>query len=235
MLAPMALPSTPPQNSGLIDIQRPRLTQTSPSFSDDSALELPDFPYFTNSQGEFVRVKTPSPDHVRVKTPSPDHLPSPLLGPRRASLSRSESAPSIVEPPPILPPSTSTVRQFTRVQSGPVPSSSTPATTSTYYARSAGLSSTQRKLTGAARRVVRVEEPEADREPPKENGDALPFPSSSTNTRPLTESVVPQRTVTANGRQVIPVPSRFGSRMKMVEPIAEVDSGMCSMALLSRR
>lgn len=92
-----------------------------------------------------------------------------------------------------------------------------------YLPRSTGLNSTARKFTSAPRRVVRLE----DIEQGKENGDALPVASTSTNVRPLAEVVpVPQRTVGVNGRQVIPVPSRAAGRLlKKVETIAEVDDG----------
>lgn len=218
----MAVPSTPPQSSDSAD--RPGSAQPSPSLSDDSALEMPEFPYFTNSQGEFVRMKTPSPDH----SPSPANS-------RRASLSRSESAPAIADPIPQLPTSTTIARQFTRVASGPAIPMATPTTTSTYFPRSSGLSSTARKFSTAARRVVRTEDREnAGRELAKENNDAMPFNSTSTNARPLADVVpVPQRTLGANGRQVLPVPSRFRS-MKKVETIAEVSDGTC-LATISAR
>ena len=84
----------------------------------------------------------------------------------------------------------------------------TPTTTSTYFPRSSGLSSTARKFSSAARRVVRTEDREnTGRELVKENGDAVPFISTATNARPLADVVpVPQRTIGANGRQVLPSP-----------------------------
>ena len=164
---------------------------------------------------------------MRMKTPSPEHSPSPLAISRRASLSRSESAPSVVEPMPLPPPSNTSIRQFTRVSSVPVTSMSTPATTSTFFPRSSGLSSTSRKLGTAPRRVVRIEDREnAERELAKENGDALPYVSTSTNARPLVDVVpIPQRTIAANGRTVLPVPGRYTRGMKKVETIAEVSDG----------
>ncbi|KAI0345703.1 hypothetical protein BDW22DRAFT_904252 [Trametopsis cervina] len=214
MLASVMVPGTPPLN-GPMNTYRPPSTQPSPSLSDDSAMELPDFPYFTNSQGEFVR----------MKTPSPDHSPSPSGGSRRASLSRSESAPCVIDQSP-APGSVPAARQFARVSSGPiptVPTISTPAMASTYFPRSTGLSSTARKFTSAPRRVVRQEDRDAaERDQGKENGDAMPLASSSTSTRPLAEVMpVPQRTVGANGRPVMPVPSR--SVRRKPEPITEVD------------
>lgn len=58
----------------------------------------------------------------------------------------------------------------------------------------------------------------------KENGDAMPIATGSTNVRPLAEVIpVPQRSV---GRPVLPVPSRAANRLlKKVEPIAETDDG----------
>lgn len=163
-----------------------------------------------------------------MKTPSPDHSPSPANS-RRASLSRSESAPAVVDPIPQLPASTTVARQFTRVASGPAIPMATPTATSTYFPRSSGLSSTARKFSSAARRVVRTEDREnAGRDLAKENNDAIPYNSTATNARPLADVVpVPQRTIGANGRQVLPVPSRFRS-MKKVETIAEVSDGTCS-------
>ena len=69
-----------------------------------------------------------------------------------------------------------------------------------------GLSSTGRKTTGARR--VRLEELR-DAAESKENSDSYPIPSASTSSRPLADVVpFPQRSVSSQGRQVLPVPGR---------------------------
>lgn len=85
---------------------------------------------------------------------------------------------------------------------------------------SSGLSSTARKITGARR--VRLDELRETAES-KENNDLHPLPTASTSTKPLADVLpVPQRTLSAQGRQVLPVPSR-ATRLKRPDVITELD------------
>ena len=91
-------------------------------------------------------------------------------------------------------------------------------------AMSSGLGSTARKVTGARR--VRLDVLRDSTES-KENNDLHPVPSSSTSTRPLADVIpVPQRSVTAQGRQVLPVPNRaLAGRLKRSELLAGLEDG----------
>lgn len=112
---------------------------------------------------------------------------------------------------------------------------STPAASLARIPVSTGLSSTARKI-GGARRVMRDEAGEEvkQRKRPletqeKENVDALPVVATSSlgSSRPLAEVVpVPQRSLSMQGRQVLPVPTRASRLMKKADPIAETEDGM---------
>jgi hypothetical protein len=197
-------------------------------FAEPPSLSTPPSPYSDESQGlnkpPFVPSPTPSDEDdlplpkINFRIENGDviyhHSPSPTpqTGFRRASLSRSESAPSVID----VPSSATASRQFSRVSSGPI-QLSTPAASSVRQSMSTGLSSTARKITGARR--VRLDEVR-DAAESKENQDLYSIPSSSTSTRPLADVIpVPQRTsISSQGRQVLPVPSRaHASRMKRPE------------------
>lgn len=209
-------------------------------FADPPSLSTPPSPYGEND----FHNHPPAPPFVPSPTPSEEddlplpkinfriengdiiynHSPSPTPGGRRASLSRSESAPSVMD----IPPSSTTIsRQFTRVTSGPA-QLATPAASTARLPMSTGLSSTARKVTGARR--VRLDELRESVES-KENNDLYPIPSSSSSVRPLADVVpVPQRTLSAQGRQVLPVPNRAG-RAKRPEVITEMDECKHSASL----
>ncbi|KAI0785230.1 hypothetical protein C8Q75DRAFT_333303 [Abortiporus biennis] len=227
------LPVTPPSVSPpprIIDHPPPQ--QPSPALSEDSIIDL-SFSYEQNANGDWVRVskgssKSSPPTSSSSEQPSPVSLESPIPT-RRASLSRSESAPQI-------PDSATTARSFQRVQSGPL--AATPGVSTARLPFSTGLTTAARKIGGARR--VRLEDikeatdrssirPEAEdlrqrelRFPSqeKENADSFPAPSYLPPSRPLAEVVpVPQRNVSVHGRQVLPVPSR--RVVKKVETISE--------------
>lgn len=157
-------PPFTPEPSPPLENARP-----SPTFSDESSLFDLSFVYERDSQGEVVRVsKSPRPSKSETpptpsdspllpqKAPSPK-LPSPLPAAnfgRPTPLARSESLPaSSFEPG-----SSSTVRSFQRMTSGPVSMAQTPGvSTSRNTLMPTG---TARKL-GGARRVKLGEEPQS--------------------------------------------------------------------------
>ncbi|CAL1713306.1 unnamed protein product [Somion occarium] len=212
----------------------------SPTPSDDSiSYEEPSLFFDWTRDGPAPRLSSrsnrSSPPTSSSEQASPViNLESPIpSSSRRASLSRSESAPSVTD-------QASAPRSFQRAASGSLalnPSlSSTPAASFARLPVSTGLSSTSRKI-GGARRVIREEvkdgtaEEAKQRKRPleareKENADALPpaSNSSSASSRPLAEVVpVPQRSLSAQGRQVLPVPSRAARLVKKTEPILETE------------
>lgn len=95
---------------------------------------------------------------------------------------------------------------------------------------STGLTSTQRKVTGARR--VRLEEFRETAES-KENNDLYAIASTSTSTKPLADIIpVPQRTLTSQGRQMVPVPHR-AARTKRPEVITELEERESQLLVIS--
>ena len=213
-------------------------------FADPLSLSTPPSPYQeSEQQPPFIPSPSPSEDdelpipkiNFRIENGdiiynnSPSSSPRPTSGGRN-SLSRSESAPSVVDVP--APPSTATTsRHFTRVSSGPA-QLGTPAASTARLPMSTGLSSTARRITGARR--VRLDELRETTES-KENGDLYPLPSASTSTKPLADVVpVPQRTLSAQGRQVLPVPSR-AARLKRPDIVTELEDRTQNTTVFYRR
>ncbi|KAI0075059.1 hypothetical protein K474DRAFT_1454520 [Panus rudis PR-1116 ss-1] len=211
-------PSTPPSYASAMPLPSRPSRQPSPASSDDSNIfENVSFVFDYNDPAAIRFSKgsgVSTPPSSSSEYPSPIHTDeSPAPASRRSSLSRSESAPSVVEPP----------RQFQRVASQPVhfPAihASTPAASSARLPVSTGLSSTSRKFGGARR--VKIEEARESNERARAEIDEF--------------RQLPQRASSAQGRQMLPVPrsSRLGKR---VEPIAETedeDNGLRSHAYLS--
>ena len=196
---PLSL-STPPSPHEENEYRQQPPFVPSPTPSEDDDLPLPKI-NFRIENGDIIYNNSPS--------------PTPRNGSGRSSLSRSESAPSVID----VPPSATTSRQFTRTSSGPV-QLSTPAASSVRLPMSTGLSSTARKITGARR--VRLEELRETTES-KENNDLHSLPTASTSSRPLVDVVpMPQWSSSVQGRQVLPVPSR-ATRLKRPETISELE------------
>ncbi|CAL1713307.1 unnamed protein product [Somion occarium] len=177
----------------------------SPTPSDDSiSYEEPSLFFDWTRDGPAPRLSSrsnrSSPPTSSSEQASPViNLESPIpSSSRRASLSRSESAPSVTD-------QASAPRSFQRAASGSLalnPSlSSTPAASFARLPVSTGLSSTSRKI-GGARRVIREEVKDGTAEEAKQ---------------------LPQRSLSAQGRQVLPVPSRAARLVKKTEPILETE------------
>lgn len=218
--------------------------------------QIPDLPWERNAKGDWVRTSagssyTPSPPPQAPQTEerrSPDLLPSPVT--KRSSPLGS----SVLAQPTPTARQFARAASTSLLASSSSALHSTPAASSTRLPSSAGLTSTGRKI-GRARRV-KLEDYDRQAQGAqednvglanggqselrmslstqgKENAEAantvLPS-SSSSSARPLAD-VVPlpqpqQRTLSAYGRQMIPVPSRAAARlMKKVETISEVPDG----------
>lgn len=204
-------PATPSPPHPELQYRKPStLQRPSPTPSEDEDMPLPKLNFHYNEAGEVVYNPSPSP------TPSP----TTRQGSGRASLSRSDSAPSVIDQ---VPSSTSSSRHFTRVSSGPV-AFATPGASSTRAPLTTGLASTGRKISGAPRRV-RLEDlrESMEQEQGRESSDLYPIASGSA-ARPLAEvAPVPQRSLSVQGRQMLPVPSRAVRPIKRAEPISEAD------------
>ncbi len=245
-------PGTPP-----LDHQNVDRLQSSPAYSDDLDV-LPPFEWERDARGDWVRISngssnpSPAPSTPDLHSPILSHSPVPTK--RSSPLSRAESAPDVISQP------TPVSRQFSRTVSGPLATtiSSTPVASGARLPQSTGLSRTGRKISGAPRRVkldeVRETNDRARQEAEswklqrelrnavtqeKENADYLHSAASSSATpssRPLTDVMpVPQRSLSAHGRQVLPVPSRTARMMKKVETIAEAPDGEHSARFCERR
>lgn len=244
-------PTSPPLTPTVTLADRPSSSnsQPSPAPSEDSLLLELSFQYERNERGEWVRLSnSSSPPTSSSERPSLSPLsgepirlnssPIPSTSGRRSSLSRSESAPHI---DPVAP-----ARSFQRVASGPLNvnsgPSSTPAATTSRIALLSTAGGTARKIGGARR--VRLEDVRESSElgrselddlkqrelkmqiHEKENAEALPVAPSFTHlsSQPLLQvNPVPQRTLSVQGRQVLPVPTR--RLVKKIEPISESEDG----------